>query len=823
MTNATAATIGDSQGIGTIENDDTATISINDVSLAEGDSGSKAFQFTVSIDKAANRDITVVANTQGVTAAGGGADFANLTNQLVTIAAGTTSKTVAVNVAGETLMEFDETFQVNLTDARFNGGTDASRVTIGDAQGIGTIQNDDTATITINDVLLAEGNSSMTAFTFTVSIDHAANKDITVLANTLGATAVGGGADFANLTNQLVTIAAGTTSKTVTVNVTGETLVEDDETFAVNLSDAKFDGVTDATLVTIGDSQGIGTIDNDDTATISIDDVSLAEGDSGITAFEFTVSIDKTANRDITVVANTAVVTAGVGGADFVNLSNQLVTISAGTTSKTVAVNVTGETLVESDETFHVNLTKAKFNSVTDATRATIGDSQGIGTIENDDTVTISIDDVSLAEGDSGTTAFQFTVSIDKAANSDVTVLANTLGVTATGGGVDYADLTNQLVTIAAGTTSKTVTVNVTGELDAEGDETFQVNLTDATFNGVADATGAVIGDPQGIGTIVDETTDDSGSTTGGTPDPLAQAAYDLDQSLGLVANATYNWGGANEKWIGSASGSWYFLTADGKLYEWTGASPGAGFVSGSELVAMFDTTFYVDPTKLTDAPVPDAGGSGEETGDGGETGGGEVDPLAQAAYDLDQSMGLVANATYNWGGANEKWVGSTSGMWYFLTEDGSLYKWTGASPGAGFVSGSELVATFDGSYYLDPTKLTDAPVPTAGSGGEEEETGEADPLAQVAYDLDQDLGLIGNSTYNWGGANEKWLGSTSGAWYFLTEDGSLYKWIGSSPGAGFVSGSQLVATLDATYYADPSKLFDALDAVFSDPDGLLG
>ena len=106
------------------------------------------FTFTVRIDPAgsgtmAARDITVVANTNGVTAAGGGVDFAEVTLQTLTISAGATSTTVTVNVTRENLAEANETFDVNLTDARFDSVADATRVVIGDGQGIGTILNDD--------------------------------------------------------------------------------------------------------------------------------------------------------------------------------------------------------------------------------------------------------------------------------------------------------------------------------------------------------------------------------------------------------------------------------------------------------------------------------------------------------------------------------------------------------------------------------------------------------------------------------------------------------------------------------------------------------
>jgi hypothetical protein len=195
-----------------------------------------------------------------------------------------------------------------------------------------------------------------------------------------------------------------------------------------------------------------------------------------------------------------------------------------------------------------------------------------------------------------------------------------------------------------------------------------------------------------------------------------------------LESNATYDWGGVKEKWLGSAFGTWYFLTEDGRFYKWTGSRPGSEFVSGSELVATFDATYYADPSKLFDAPAPDGNG-----GDEGETG--PIDPLVQAAYDLDQSLGLESNATYNWGGVREKWLGSASGTWYFLTEDGSFYKWTNSRPGAEFISGSELVATFDATYYMDPSKLFDAPAP-AGNRVDVSDSDSADPTGLFSPQL---------------------------------------------------------------------------------------
>ena len=67
------------------------------------------------------------------------------------------------------------------------------------------------------------------------------------------------------------------------------------------------------------------------------------------------------------------------------------------------AVTVIGDTNIEPEETFFVN--------VTNVSGATIVDSQGLGTIQNDDSPALSITDVTAAEMNSGTTTFTFTIT----------------------------------------------------------------------------------------------------------------------------------------------------------------------------------------------------------------------------------------------------------------------------------------------------------------------------------------------------------------------------------------------------------------------------
>jgi probable HAF family extracellular repeat protein len=109
------------------------SISINDVAANEGRSGTTAFTFTVQLSVAPTSAVRVNFGTANVSAAAG-QDYA-ATAGTVVFAPGERTKTVTVAVNGDRTREQDETFRVNLTAP--------DGATIFDAQGVGTIRNDD--------------------------------------------------------------------------------------------------------------------------------------------------------------------------------------------------------------------------------------------------------------------------------------------------------------------------------------------------------------------------------------------------------------------------------------------------------------------------------------------------------------------------------------------------------------------------------------------------------------------------------------------------------------------------------------------------------
>jgi len=165
-----------------------------------------------------------------------------------------------------------------------------------------------------------------------------------------------------------LTFAPGVTSQTLTVAVLGDTRNEANETFFVNLSTPS--------NTTIADGQGQGTILNDDAgASLSINDVTVTEGNTGTTSAVFTVTLSTASSQTVTVNYATADGKA-TAGSDYTATAGTL-TFTPGTTSQTITVAVLGDTVKESTETFYVNLSNA--------TNATIASGRGRGSILDDD------------------------------------------------------------------------------------------------------------------------------------------------------------------------------------------------------------------------------------------------------------------------------------------------------------------------------------------------------------------------------------------------------------------------------------------------------
>jgi hypothetical protein len=222
------------------------SLSIDDVSVTEGNSGTVTATFTVTLSPPSTSTVTVNYATANGTATTADGDYV-ATSGMLTFAPGETTKTIPVTVNGDVKYEDDETFFVNLS-----GATNAA---IGDGQGKGTILNDDPApSLSINDVVVTEGNSGSVGAVFTVSLSAVSGRTTTVSFATTDGTA-NAGSDYLAASGTL-SFPPGTTTQTIMVSVLGDVMPEPTEYFFVDLSSP--------TNATLADSRGQGTIVNDD-------------------------------------------------------------------------------------------------------------------------------------------------------------------------------------------------------------------------------------------------------------------------------------------------------------------------------------------------------------------------------------------------------------------------------------------------------------------------------------------------------------------------------------------------------------------------------
>ncbi|MBD2667439.1 polymorphic membrane protein [Richelia sinica FACHB-800] len=224
LSTATGYVVGSSNS-GTVtitDNDLQPRISINDVALTEGNSGTKTANFTVQLSNPSFQPVTVTYQTVNATATAN-SDYINQIGT-ITFNPGETSKTIGIVINGDTITEADETFKVLLYSP--------VNATITDAEGIGTIINDELPLLTVNNVTVVEGLDNNAIITFTLST--VSNQAINVNYSTTGVTATAN-SDFTPVSGTL-TIPANTSTATLAIPIINNNVNEANETFNLVLS-----------------------------------------------------------------------------------------------------------------------------------------------------------------------------------------------------------------------------------------------------------------------------------------------------------------------------------------------------------------------------------------------------------------------------------------------------------------------------------------------------------------------------------------------------------------------------------------------------------
>lgn len=241
---------------------------------------------------------------------------------------------------------------------------------------------------------------------------------------------------------------------------------------------------------------------------ISVRDVQVVEGNAGTTQATFVVALSAASSQTVSFSYATADDSA-IAGSDYVATSGAA-SFAPGEVEKPIVVLVNGDTVDETQERFFLN--------ISNVVNATVGSSQGNGFIVDDDGPTISINDVSITEGNAGTKAATFTLTLSGPSVEPIAIRAITAPGTATES-TDYNPI-NTVLIFQPGTVTRTVDVNIIGDTALEPNETFSVNLSEPFGTTIADGTGS--------GTILDDdhllVLEDSG--------PAAQQAAAFDSLL---------------------------------------------------------------------------------------------------------------------------------------------------------------------------------------------------------------------------------------------------------------------------------------------------
>lgn len=287
---------------------------------------------------------------------------------------------------------------------------------------------------------------------------------------------------------------------------------------------------------------------------------------------------------------------------DYVQELLQTITFDPDETTKTVTVTVNGDSGIEGDETFTVELSNPSSN-------ATIADSSGLGTIENDDFALLSVSDVTLTEDFDGgaTTTFNFTVSLSQGTTSIVEFDIETLDGTATVAGGDF-DYDTQHFIFAPMQTSATFSVTVNNDLLDEGIETFFVEISNSLNANILDGLG--------VGTIIDNgivvTTFadvvDSGDSVISLREAIDMANTNPGVDNIILLPGTYDMdiAGVNEN--NNASGDFDIL-ADLNIY---GQGSGTTIIDGDQVDRIFHTgtgvTLNLSNMQLINGDADDGG-----------------------------------------------------------------------------------------------------------------------------------------------------------------------------------------------------------------------
>ena len=696
-----------------------AGLTIDDVTVTEDPTTAT---FTISRGTATVGTSTVQTDTADGTATAG-ADYTAIVAQTVTIPDGTSSATIVVPILEDLIDEgAGENYFVNLTSS--------SNAAVADAQGVGTITDDDTAMIAISDATVTEGDAGTVDATFTVSLSNQASSNVTVDYATADDTA-SAGLDYTAIPTTTLTFTPGETLKSVTVAVLGEMVDEANETFFVNLSNGSH---------TIADGQGLGTITDDDTAGVTLSKVAVATSETGTTD-SFTAVLDAEPTAEVTLTITSGDPTEGLlSDADETDQSSVTVTFTPANWSVAQTVTVTGQddVLIDGSQNYNITTTTASgdllWNGLTVATVS--------ATNNDDDTPGVDVTPVSglVTTEAGGTATFDVVLNAQPAADVLIDFGSNdaTEGLVSTDGVTEQSTVTVTF-TPTNWDVPQTVTVHGQDDLVTDGNQGYSVTSSaassaDATWNGIAVGDVAVTNEDDEVSSITVTPTSGLVTTEGGatdtftivlTSEPTADVEIGLsssDSAEGSVSptSVTFTNGNWNVAQTVTVTGvdddvddgdqTWNAVTADAIS---TDPTYGGAAAADPSVLNVDDDTRGVTATPTGGLVTTEAGGTDSFTIVL------DSEPLADVTIGLsssDPTEGMVSppNVTFTNGNWNVPQTVTVTGQDDALTDGNQTYNVTTMTASGDLLWQGLVVASVAVTNNDDDTPGVDV-TPTSG------------------------------------------------------------------------------------------------------------